>query len=333
VSTEMPLAGTLAEQLSVATHDALEHIDDHIAPTIQAGEHVSGGTGLLKAQAVCPAWAFYQYRLGAKALKTPTSGLDNMARGSLVHGVLEQFWRKRHFADLRDMSAEDFMNALTNAVNTTLQAFAAESSVASAAVLELESERLIRLVSDWLAYEKARGISFRIVDCEVGKKVQICGIEVTLKIDRVHRLETGGLEFVDYKTGQMPKIKSWGEDRITEPQLPIYATFYADPEEQVAGIHFGMVKTAEHGFSGISVENFEEEQGKRKPAFANDFNDWQQLLQHWKAAIEAIATELREGEAAVRFRDENELAYCEVTPLLRLPERKLQFERFQGAVE
>jgi exodeoxyribonuclease-5 len=330
---EVPPAASLAEQLCDVAHDALEHIDDHIAPAVQEGEHVSGGTGLLKAQAVCPAWAFYQYRLGAKALKTPTAGLDNMDRGSLVHGVLEQFWRKRHFADLRDMSAGDFMDALSRAVHNTIQAFAAESSVASAAVLELESERLVRLVGDWLAYEKARGVSFRIVDCEVGKKVQICGIEVTLKIDRVHKLETGGLEFIDYKTGQMPKIKSWGEDRITEPQLPIYATFYVDPAEQVAGIHFGMVKTAEHGFSGISVDNFEAEQGKRKPAFANDFSDWQQLLNHWKTAIEAIAIEVREGEAAVRFSDENELMYCEVTPLLRLPERKLQFERFQESAE
>jgi exodeoxyribonuclease-5 len=283
----------------------------------------------LKAQAVCPAWAFYQYRLGAKAVNTPPAGLDNMERGSLVHGVLEEFWRERHFADLRDMSAEDFMQALTKAVRNTIQAFAAESSVASAAVLELESERLLRLVGDWLSYEKARGVSFRIVDCEVGKKVQICGIEVTLKIDRVHQLETGGLEFIDYKTGQMPKIKSWGEDRITEPQLPIYATFYADPAEPVAGIHFGMVKTAEHAFSGVSIDNFDAELNKRKPAFIQNFTDWQQLLNHWKSAIEAIATELRTGEAAVRFSDENELMYCEVTPLLRLPERKLQFERFQ----
>jgi exodeoxyribonuclease-5 len=333
LNSEVLIAASLAEQLSAHVHDTLEHIDDRIAPAVQEGEHVSGGTGLLKAQAVCPAWAFYQYRLGAKALKTPTAGLDNMDRGSLVHGVLEQFWRKRHFADLRDMSADAFMQALSRAVYNTIQAFAAESSVASQAVLELESERLLRLVGDWLVYEKARGVSFRIVDCEVGKKVQICGIEVTLKIDRVHQLETGGLEFIDYKTGQMPKIKSWGEDRITEPQLPIYATFYADPAQQVAGIHFGMVKTAEHGFSGISVDNFEAEQGKRKPAFANDFSDWQQLLQHWKTAVEAIATEVREGEAAVRFSDENALTYCEVTPLLRLPERKLQFERFQESVE
>lgn len=329
----VPLAATLAEQLSYAGHDALEHVDDHIAPAVTAGEHVSGGTGLLKAQAVCPAWAFYQYRLGAKALKTPVAGLDNMARGSLVHGVLEEFWRKRHFADLRDMSAEDFMLALSRAVRNTIQAFAAESSVASSAVLELESERLLKLVGDWLAYEKARGVAFRIVDCEVGKQVQICGIEVTLKIDRVHQLESGGLEFIDYKTGQKPAIKSWGEDRITEPQLPIYATFYADEAAQVAGIHFGMVKTAEHAFAGVSTECFEAEQSKRKPAFTQNFSDWQHLLNHWKTAIEAIATELREGEAAVRLSDENELTYCEVKPLLRLPERKLQFERFQEVCE
>ncbi len=326
---EIALVDTLAERLSHGAHDALEHVDDHLAPPVLEGEHVSGGTGLLKAQAVCPAWAFYQYRLGAKALKVPTAGLDNMARGSLVHGVLEDFWRKRHFADLRQMSAEALMQALNAAVSSSIQAFAADSSVVSATVLELEAERLLRLVSDWLAYEKARDVSFRIVDCEVGKKVQICGIEVTLKIDRVHRLENGGIEFIDYKTGQPPSISSWGEDRITEPQLPIYATFYADPDDQVAGIYFGMVKTAEHVFSGVSEQNFEAEPEKRKPAFTRNFTDWQHLLQHWKTAIEAIATELRAGEAAVRFSDEKELMYCEVMPLLRLPERKLQFERLQ----
>lgn len=329
----MPLAETLAELLAQIGHDAIERVDDHLAPPVQEGEHVSGGTGLLKAQAVCPAWAFYQYRLGAKALRIPTTGLDNMARGSLVHSVLEAFWRKRHFADLRQMSTKTLMQVLNEAVTNSLQAFAAESSVVSATVLELEAERLLRLLGDWLAYEKARDVSFRIVDCEVGKKVQICGIELTLKIDRVHRLEKGGLEFVDYKTGQLPAISSWGEDRITEPQLPIYATFYADPDDQVAGIYFGMVKTAEHAFTGVSEETFEVEPNLRKPKFTQNFNDWQQLLGHWKTAIEAIATELRAGEAAVRFSDENALMYCEVLPLLRLPERKLQYERFQESAQ
>lgn len=330
IETEISLAETLAEQLSHAGHGDLTTIDDHIAPAVQAGDHVSGGTGLLKAQAICPAWAFYQYRLGAKAFKTPTSGLDSMDRGSLVHDVLERFWRKRHFADLRDMSEADFSLALIAAIHSTLQAFAAESSVASPTVLELEHERLSKLIGDWLQFEKARGVAFNIVACEAEKQVQICGIEVTLKIDRIHQLESGGLVFVDYKTGQAPKTKSWGEDRITEPQLPIYAAFYADDVRQVAGVYFGMVKIAEHVFSGVGEENFEAEPDKRKPAFTKDFIDWQNLLMHWKASIEAIAEEIKAGESAVRFSDENELAYCEVMPLLRLPERKLQFERFQG---
>lgn len=332
-AADVPFAQTLAEQISVAGHAELVYVDDHMAPPVNDGEHVHGGTGLLKAQAVCPAWAFYQYRLGAKALKTPTAGLDNMDRGSLVHGVLEQFWRKRHFADLRDMSGDALLQALNKAVNVTIQTFAAESSVASATVLELESERLLKLVGEWLQYEKSRAVSFRIVDCEVAKKVHICGIEVTLQIDRVHQLENGGLEFVDYKTGQQPKTKSWGEDRITEPQLPIYATFYSDAEQQVAGVYFGMVKLADYEFSGISAAHFEAEQDKRKSQLAKEFSDWSQLLTHWKTAIESIARELRSGDAAVRFDDEAELAYCEVTPLLRLPERKLQFERFQEVSE
>lgn len=324
------LAQTLAEKLSVGGHAELAYEDDHMAPPVNNGEHVHGGTGLLKAQAVCPAWAFYQYRLGAKALKAPSVGLDNMDRGSLVHGVLEQFWRKRHYVDLRDMPAETLLEALNKAVLATVQAFAAESSVASVALLELESERLLKLVGDWLAYEKARAVSFRIIDCEVAKKVHICGIEVTLQIDRVHQLENGGLEFIDYKTGQLPKTKSWGEDRITEPQLPIYATFYNDADQHVAGVYFGMVKLADYDFSGISEADFEAEQDKRKPQLAKKFSDWSQLLTHWKTAIESIAQELRSGEAAVRFSDEAELAYCEVTPLLRLPERKLQFERLKA---
>lgn len=332
VDFELSLAETLAEQLSHSQGE-LEHVDDHIAPAVKEGEHVSGGTGLLKAQAVCPAWAFYRYRLGGKALKVATAGLDSMARGSLVHGVLEHFWRKRHYADLRDMRSDDFSKALAQAVHHAIQGFVAENDVVSDAVLALEQERLTKLVGDWLLFEKNNGVSFRIVACEAEKKVYIRGIEVTLKIDRIHELAEGGLVFVDYKTGQVPKTGSWGEDRITEPQLPIYATFYAQDAARVSGVYFGMVKTAEHAFSGVAEDIFSEDSTKRKPAFIQSFSDWPSLLAHWKTSIEAIAEELKSGASEVRFTNENDLTYCEVLPLLRLPERKLQFERFQGSAE
>jgi exodeoxyribonuclease-5 len=227
------------------------------------------------------------------------------------------------------MSETDFVQALNLAIRNTLRDFVAKRNIASITVLELEHERLYKLIGDWLQYEKARNIVFNIVDCEAEKQVQICDIEVTLKIDRIHALENGDIEFIDYKTGQVPKMTSWGEARITEPQLPIYAAFY-DESYQVVGVKFGMVKIAEHAFLGVADTDFEAETEKRKPKFIQQFNDWQSLLKHWKTSIEAIAQEIKAGESAVKFEDENLLLYCEVTPLLRLPERHLQFERFQN---
>ncbi len=334
--TEAPLADTLAEQLSQQGSQNLDHINDHIAPAVKPNDHVPGGTGLFRAQAICPAWAFYQFRLGAKALKTPTNGLDNMQRGMLVHNVLEQFWQPntkfRHFADLRDMSETDLAQALNLAIRNALRDFAEENKSVSANVLALEHERLYKLICDWLQYEKARGVSFNIVACEAERKVLIWGIEVTLKIDRIHTLENGAIEFVDYKTGQIPKMSSWAEMRITEPQLPIYAAFSSN-DATISGVQFAWVKVAEHTFLGISEENFEVEKDKRTPKFIQNFDDWPSLLAHWKINIEAIAGEIKAGEAAVRFDDQSLLMYCEVLPLLRLPERQLQFERFQGKVK
>ncbi|HNV89159.1 MAG TPA: PD-(D/E)XK nuclease family protein [Methylotenera sp.] len=325
----MPLAETLAEKLSRLGNQDLVHVEDHLAPAVQAGEHVSGGTGLFRAQAICPAWAFYQYRLGAKALKTPSNGLDAMARGILVHAVLAAFWQKRHFADLRDMRADDLSQALIQAIQQALQDFSAEQNIVSSGLLELEQERLYKLIDAWLLFEKERGTAFNIVACEAEKKVMICGIEVTLKIDRIHQLEHGGIEFIDYKTGQKPDINSWGEARIIEPQLPIYAAFYSEDASHVIGVQFGMVKIAEHAFSGVSETDFEAEIEKRRPKFIQNFTHWQELLTHWKVSIEAMAQEIKSGEASIKFKDEKDLMYCEVVPLLRLPERKLQFERFR----
>ena len=328
----VPLASTLAEQLSLLGNADLTQVVDHIAPPIQAGDHVAGGTGLLKAQAICPAWAFYQYRLGAKALKTSSNGLDNMDRGSLVHAVLERFWHPseqfRHFADLRDMSVDEFTKAINTAIKHTLQDFAEHNNTSSKTMLELEHERLYKLIGAWLQHEKERNIAFKLIDCEAEKKVHICGIKITLKIDRIQQLDSGELEFIDYKTGQEPKMTSWDEARITEPQLPIYAAFGAD-ESKISSVQFAWVKIANHAFMGVSTDNFEAEADKRKPKFIQQFDDWQSLLNHWKASIEAIAHEIKIGEAAVRFNHESDLMYCEVLPLLRLPERQLQFERFQ----
>jgi hypothetical protein len=68
-------------------------------------------------------------------------------------------------------------------------------------------------------------------------------------------------------------------------------------------------------------------EGARKLFPAERFPDWPSLIRHWQATITGIAAEIKRGEAAVSFRNEEDLRDCDVKPLLRLPERKLQLER------
>ena len=64
----------------------------------------------------------------------------------------------------------------------------------------------------------------------------------------------------------------------------------------------------------------------RRVFSAAEFADWQAVLRHWRASIEEIAHEVKVGAAAVLVADEADLRYCEVLPILRLAERRAQWE-------
>jgi exodeoxyribonuclease-5 len=312
----------------------LEALADSRAPAVGPGEKVCGGTGLLKAQAICPAWAFYQYRLGARALEEPVEGLDAMGRGTLLHKVLERFWQGRGLAELLAMDAAGREAAIAAAVDAGVADFdSAREDPLPPRFLALEAERLRRLVAQWLEAEAGRPASFRVVACEREIDLEIEGIAVRLVIDRIDALEDGRLLILDYKTGKV-SADSWNDARIAEPQLPIYAALATGDNlgGEVCGAAFARVRLDECGFVGIAAEGGllpkvagigEDAARKRFPLLAS----WPELLAHWRESIAAIAREVGAGEAAVRFANEKDLAWCEVLPLLRLAERRAQMER------
>lgn len=326
-------APTLAEQCLPEKGFQAQMLDDHMAPVVAAGEHVRGGTALLKAQAICPAWAYYQYRLGARQLETPVDGLDASTRGELVHMVLQDFWQNRDSAYLQAMNTEQRLAALKIATAQALTKFNAEREQALPAnFMMLEQQRLVNLVDVWLQFELTRPAPFNVEACEFEMKLTVEGIEVSLFIDRIDALNDDSLVIIDYKTGAKPDFKNWAETRITEPQLPVYAAL-ALTDHKVAAICFARIKTEEHAFFGIAKEpdlipniNDINSQVARKIFNEDTFPDWAAVLQHWRQSIQAIAQEIKTGQAANRFADAVDLKYCEVLPLLRLPERELQME-------
>lgn len=314
----------------------LEAIDDASAPPVQTGAHVRGGTWLLRAQAICPAWGYYQYRLGAVPLQEPVEGLDARARGTLVHDVLEAFWTTtKDHATLHSLIEHGLSNAIEQAINGVLDAYNADKKHEPLKPRQhaLERSRLNRLLTQWLQMEAGRAEPFTVIHCEHEFKDKICGIEVRMFIDRIDQLSDGRLLIIDYKTGASVDTRNWASARLTEPQLPIYASIANPPEGDVAGVAFGQVHLSKLAFKGIGdaeslVPGVEDLRSFRVRRLfdAESFPDWRSVLTHWKVAIHTIAEEICRGDASVRFANENDLLYCDVLPLLRLAERNQQLE-------
>lgn len=313
----------------------LAPIDDSFAPPVLPGEKVRGGTWILRAQAICPAWAYFQFRLGAKALEQPVEGLDNRKRGTLVHRVLEHFWAQIETSErLHALWAQGIEAEIIRAVDFTLDEFSAEPANAELkpGYRALERLRLIKLLKGWLTLEMARDIPFRVVALESSPPVNIGGIEVAIHPDRIDRLETGGLLIIDYKTGASIDTKNWAAERITEPQLPAYAAIPEYAEGDVAGVVFAKVLLSEPAVTGLAdTENLMpklaafDSKTQRKLYPEETFPSWGAVLQVWRQRLEAIAAEIREGDAGICFSDEQALKYCDVKPLLRLDERRTQW--------
>ena len=316
---DLPEYAAPAETVSVTARQVglgrIERLDDYRAPPVAECEQVTGGTKLLQAQALCPAWAFYRYRLGARPLDEPVDGLDAGDRGTLLHRVMERFFAGRTQTDLAAMTEEQRHSAIHAAVAAAFAAFDGERQESvPPRFAALEMERLATLLGQWLQLEQARPMPFAVIACERQEEVTIEGIELSIKVDRVDELADGRRLIVDYKTGE-PRPRGWEGERLAEPQLPVYAT---QAEEVPAGVMFAKVRADDCGFVGWAEEGVLADGIKAV--------DWPATLARWRLALAAVAREIREGHAAVSFANERDLDYCEVLPLLRLPEAKMQKE-------
>jgi len=320
----------------------LLRIEDSVAPPVKTDERVKGGTWLLRAQAICPAWAYFQFRLGAKQLEEPAEGLDSRKRGTLVHAVLENFWREVKSSErLHSLGAEGIEREIIRAVDMALAAHDENprNSKLKTRCRQLEKARLIKLVQGWIEWELSREIPFEVVALEDSPPVNIGGIEVAIQPDRVDRLAGGELLVIDYKTGASIDTKNWALERITEPQLPAYASVPKHGESKVAGVVFAKVLLSEPSIAGLAgvadlipgLPAFNSSR-LRKLYPEEEYPEWENVLEAWNARLHAIAQEIQQGEAAVRFSDENDLKYCDVKPLLRLSERKEQLLKIRKPI-
>ncbi|HEX5339542.1 MAG TPA: PD-(D/E)XK nuclease family protein [Gammaproteobacteria bacterium] len=303
-----------------AAAPVLETLEDAQGPALRATE-ASGGTGILKSQAACPFQAFARYRLGAKPMIVPGPGLDPAERGSLLHDVMNRVWGE--LGNHATLVAQNDAAIRTLISAHTAAALAAASSkqpgVFTPRFLELEQQRLTRLVSDWLQVERTRQ-AFNVEQREYQQAVRIGPLAFTTRVDRVDQLADGTRAIIDYKTGDA-KPSAWSSERPDEPQLPCYAVTAAEP---VSALLFGILRPGETEYRGyVRSEAVLPDIGAfdTMAKHPDGCEDWDALLTHWRNVLTRLAEDFAGGKARVDPKDRNRTCgVCHLAALCRVDE-------------
>ncbi|WP_237056694.1 PD-(D/E)XK nuclease family protein [Microbulbifer sediminum] len=305
----------------LAQSPSLEAIADPAFPALSPPEcrPVRGGSGVLKAQALCPLNAQLHYRLGALVYNAPTLGLNPAERGKLMHEALAGFWQRcGDSASLQQCSDDELDDAIRGAVTEAIRQLRRHQAHLPEGFWRLEQERLERLLAEWLKLEMTRP-GFRVEATEFQQTMEIGGLSFELRLDRLDRLPDGTAMVIDYKSRQ-PSVRDWQQERLREPQLPMYALSRPDAR----AIAFGQVRFGECTWSGTGELAQPVPGIKAVGDLEKDgpFGTWAQLAEHWEQSLAMLATEYRSGHAALRFdrikNDNNENLW----PLNRWPERE-----------
>ncbi|MYB61380.1 MAG: hypothetical protein F4X69_08370 [Gemmatimonadetes bacterium] len=289
---------------------ALEELDDHFGPACD-DVALRGGTFLFKLQAACPFKAFAELRLGARALEEPEPGLNALDRGRLLHRVLKRVWaRLKSQGHLLAVTEEGLADLVRGHVEPEVRRILGGRFARNTRLVEIEQARLVRIIGEWMELERQRK-PFMVVDQEEIRTVEVGGIEVKIRVDRVDRLEDGKLVILDYKSGECGP-SDWTGARPDEPQLPIYAV---TTEAEVASVLFAKLRTGELGFRGLA-ESPDIVPGVRVPEKQPPIA---QAISGWRTVLDDLGRDFRKGRAHVDPKDPAKTCrYCALPSLCRI---------------
>jgi ATP-dependent helicase/nuclease subunit B len=312
------LAGRTVEREIVV----VEEIEDVARVQELPDRVIHGGARILELQAACGFRAFAEARLWATELEQIEPGMDARESGTAVHEVLKRFWdavKTQH--ELRAMPTEERDELLDWCINEALKRSEGRSPTAwDSAYMQVQRNRLQRLLNGWLELEMERRVPFEVKLSEQEfKDVHVGPLRLNVRMDRVDEVG-GGKLLIDYKTGAASP-KDWLTERPDAPQLPLYAIL--SDADQLKGVAFGLVRAGE----GRELKGYASEEGllpgkltKMKEAATFDAQ-----VERWREVLVALAEEFYAGDAKVHPKNYPKTCeYCGQRILCRLDVSSLE---------
>ena len=308
----------------------METFVDTTAPPI-TGLYADGGADLFRDQSQCPFRAFARHRLHSRELAEADIGLDAAQRGTLLHQLMEKIWSQLESRDkLATMTVEEREQLIESRVHELItDSRRYNPLIFTERFCAIETRRLAQVLREWLELELQRA-PFTVVNVERKARYAIADVEFSARLDRVDSLEDGRRVIIDYKSGKA-NVNAWATDRPDEPQMPLYAVTHPGVVTAVAfarlkrGGDFGFAGLAETGDILPGTKAFEQDRQakrfipEREAGPAETSPSWEDLFDNWRAVLQDLATEFRQGVATVTPKH-GACDHCDQQPLCRIHE-------------
>jgi len=185
---------------------------------------------------------------------------------------------------------------------------------------DLEARRLGILLNEWMVQCELPRQPFHVVQTEQKQRIDHEGILMDVIIDRIDRVD-GCKVLIDYKTGVNNNVNTWADERIANPQLPLYVL----TDSEIEAASFAQVAKNQCRYVGLAKEpetlpriltKIKSTSGSNAEEPISDWTGWRA---HWQASLNDIAQELKSGIATVTPM-KSACTYCELTSLCRITE-------------
>ena len=302
VSAAEILQGSIVREIVAA-----EVVEDDVHLPPLPDRVIRGGAALLAAQAACGFKAFVEQRLWSKQLETVGLGMDAAKRGTLVHRVLELFWKSVKTQDeLKAMTTNERNEILDWCIAEELKSPANVDTTAwDLAYVDMERQRLHTLLERWLVELELKRAPFEVkLSEESFEDVRVGPLRLRVIVDRVDLVDDGGGEpgadateaaemILDYKTGRA-EPSQWLTDRPDAPQVPLYAILSQAP--RIAGVAFAKVQLGDQmDLSGYATRR----NLLTKIPRHNDGIPLNARIVEWRRVLTNLAEEFAAGDARV----------------------------------
>jgi len=249
-----------------------------------------------------------------------------MLHGSLVHKVLEYFWKETRTQQALQAMDEEVLDAR---IQKHVQLVTSEQAGLKQrpAFRSVEADRVHRHVRNYLELDKVRD-RFEVVGLEKEILPEIRGQRIRLIIDRIDRLASGDEIIIDYKTGKEDP-KKWFGDRPENPQLPLYAISAVNTP---AAVVFGIIRDDECRYRGVVTQDgllpgLPPKTTKTTQYLVDAGTSMPQTIEKWRQTLHHLMADFLAGNAEIDPKAGQKTcinSYCNLQALCRINERVQQ---------